>query len=107
MIGPVVAKTYLQFRAGRFVGGSFSFKEYRYAEVRAIFIEKYGAPSMERREVVRTEGGQDSVNEVLMWKGPNVVISLTRYNGELGEGGGSVTLTRATAGGSDAHDKPA
>src|SRR5262245_44036184 len=48
-----------------------SFESNDYETLKEIFIERYGKPTSSQHEPYKTQGGAESTNETLMWKGPH------------------------------------
>ena len=92
-IGPVHVKVYLGFLPDRPVKPesklghvSLSFKPDDYETLKQIFVERYGKPTALQHEPYKTQGGAESVNEIVMWKGPHSFIDLRRYGSRITEG---------------------
>ena len=91
-IGPVHVKVYLGFLPDRPVKPesklgqvSFSFKPQDFETLKEIFIERYGKPTSAGHEPYKTQGGAESTNEILIWKGPHSFIDLRRYGSRITE----------------------
>jgi hypothetical protein len=64
----------------------FSFASEDYETLKKIFIERYGKPASLQQEPYKTQGGAESTNEILMWKGPHALIRLSRFGNRITEG---------------------
>ncbi|MCA1625999.1 MAG: hypothetical protein LC778_19825 [Acidobacteria bacterium] len=56
-----------------------------------MFVEKYGEPTSISDDVVTTAMGAKYQNQSLTWFGDEVIITLSRYGGNVNEGLGSIT----------------
>ena len=65
---------------------SLSFKPKDYETLKEIFIQRYGKPTSSQQEPYKTQGGAESTNETLMWKGPHSFINLSRYGSRITDG---------------------
>jgi hypothetical protein len=65
---------------------SLSFEPNAYETLKEIFIERYGKPVSSQHEPYKTQGGAESINEILMWKGPHSFIYLSRFGNRITEG---------------------
>jgi hypothetical protein len=92
-IGPVHVKVYLGFLPDRPVkpestlsSVSLSFEPKDYETLKEIFNKRYGKPTSSQQEPYKTQGGAESTNETLIWKGPHSFIYLSRYGNRITEG---------------------
>jgi hypothetical protein len=53
-----------------------SFESKNYETLKEILLERYGKPTSSQHEPYKTQGGAESTNETLMWKGPHSFIIL-------------------------------
>jgi hypothetical protein len=93
-IGPVSVTLYLRFLPesqpvqpeSKLSGVLLSFESKNYETVKDILVERYGKPTSTQHEPYKTQGGAESTNEILMWKGPHSSIYLTRFGSRITEG---------------------
>lgn len=62
-----------------------------FEKAKEMFISKYGRPSTSTIQQVKTKAGASFGNDVLIWKGQKVTISLTRYSDDINTFGVSVS----------------
>jgi len=62
-----------------------SFKSKDYDTVRAVLIEKYGAPSQSEHAPMKTVMNVELMNEKLVWQGKTVRFELDRYSGNVND----------------------
>ncbi|PRA56832.1 hypothetical protein CQZ98_08220 [Pseudomonas sp. MYb115] len=55
----------------------------QFAKFRDLLIQKYGKPSMARKEVVKTKAGATFDNDKLYWQGVNITMVLSRYSDDI------------------------
>jgi hypothetical protein len=65
---------------------SLSFKSKNHETLKEIFIERYGKPTSSQHDSYKTQGGVESTNEILMWRGPHSFIRLSRLGDRITEG---------------------
>lgn len=66
-------------------------------KVKALFISKYGQPSTSTVQAVKTQAGATFENDILIWKGRRVTISLNRYSDDINTFGASVSNNEVAA----------
>jgi hypothetical protein len=69
-----------------------SFPAAEYTVMRDIFIDRYGPPTVTKRETLQNRMGATFTNEILEWVGARVVIDLRRYGSTLDDGQAVVGL---------------
>ncbi|WP_337153545.1 hypothetical protein [Pseudomonas protegens] len=67
-----------------------------YDTVKAMFIQKYGKPVLQKAEAVRTKVGASFQNEKLYWDGKKVAIILKKYEDSIDKSSVSV-INKAVA----------
>lgn len=75
------------YENGALVTVSLSFRSSAYADLRDVFIDKFGPPHHVQIGTLKTRMNVEVENETLMWKGVNVFVSLSRYDDKITEGG--------------------
>jgi len=55
----------------------------RFEDLVTIFIEKYGKPSERIPQTVKTKGGAEFKDELILWKGKVVTIMIKKYDGDI------------------------
>ncbi len=78
-LGPARVSETFTFDAGdHFVRAEMLFESGQFAEVREIYLAKFGEPSERKSERVLSSGVQFD-NEILTWKGAKVTVELRQY----------------------------
>lgn len=80
-IGPVIVLARFWFPHGKFATAhlTLDFNPTDYANLRQIFIERYGSPTSTTTGKVKTKIGGEFPDEKLSWSGPKVFILLEKY----------------------------
>lgn len=68
----------------------------RFEDLVNIFIKKYGEPSQRIPQTVKTKGGAEFQNELLLWKGKAVTIVITKYDGDINTTSASLQSNAST-----------
>jgi len=89
-LGAIRISAIYKFRRNHFVRVDLRFESNRFAEVLSIFVERYGRPTSEQRQMVQNRMGAQFENHIVTWEGPKIVINAQRYGADLNEG--SATL---------------
>lgn len=74
------------FYDDKFVQVKLTFATEAFDELRAIFIERYGPPTDERKAAVKTQAGGTFTNDVVTWSGERVIVRIERYFTSLDTG---------------------
>jgi hypothetical protein len=91
-IGPVAVSVHLQFLPdngnpeSKLSSVFLSFDSGSYETLKEIFIKRYGKPTSLQRQPYKTQGGLQSTNEILSWRGPHSFIELNRHGSHISHG---------------------
>jgi hypothetical protein len=80
------------FHKDRFVEAVGTFENPNYELVKAVFIERYGAPTRAQVQTVQSAAGATFENETLHWGGKNVDVTLSRFGDRVDTGNVHVYL---------------
>lgn len=78
-LGPARVYGFWTFRNGGFDQVNLTFVAGQYPEVKAIFLARYGEPTTQRTQPIRS-GEPPVQNEILEWTGERVSIELRRFH---------------------------
>jgi hypothetical protein len=81
---------YLFPKDGKLEMAIIRFKPAEYRKLRDVFVERYGAPMLARRET-SGRGCAQVVNEIAVWSGERIVMDLRRFNSKT-EGRATIML---------------
>lgn len=68
----------------------------RFEDLVTIFIKKYGEPSQRIPQTVKTKGGAEFKDELLLWKGKAVTIVIKKYDGDINTASASLQSNAST-----------
>jgi hypothetical protein len=106
MIGPVPTQIGYGFgKENKFEMAMLSFIPGHYENMKAIFVERYGAPSSTMQQPVKNRMGATFTNEIAIWAGERVVISLSRFGSKLDESRAVISLKSAVDSGAEEKKK--
>ena len=91
-IGDVGVSLRYYLRDDKLVEVEGSFESKGFDELRKVFIEVYGRPHQTAHTPARTALGVMVVDEDLFWAGKRVSILLSKYLGNINDGGFSISL---------------
>jgi hypothetical protein len=89
-VGTVKTYTRLLLRDGGLDAVIVAFPASDFATIKPIFIERYGQPTSTSTPEFQTKAGTRFENEVLLWVGKKVHVSLRRYGDSLTFGTGRI-----------------
>lgn len=73
-----------------YVGTRLAFDTDDYDRMRAIFVERYGPPTLRAEEPFQSRGGAKATNETLSWKGTRATVTMERFAGTISKARASV-----------------
>jgi hypothetical protein len=91
-LGSVRVTFHYRFRDDKFVSAALGFPPTDFSRIRAIFVERYGAPTKRREERFETRSRLRATNQVLVWEGRKVMLELRLYGRTLDTGLADITL---------------
>lgn len=80
-IGSIKVKSHLSFKP-EFTEVLVEFSPENFELMKAIFIEKYGKPHAAKHKLKANEPDTEAQNEILIWHGETVSVSLKKYFGD-------------------------
>lgn len=86
LVGTVKVQDFFHFRKDALVTVHMTFRSNDFENLRGVFIEKYGKPTRDQREILQNRFGAKFENETLTWAGPNVTVTLNRFASDLESG---------------------
>jgi hypothetical protein len=86
LLGDVKVDATYKFRGGRFAGVLLTFESGHYERIARIFVDRYGPPTGTEERPYRTQGGAQSTNQILEWKGALVLINVQRHGDRITRG---------------------
>jgi len=91
-VGDVGVSFTYYFRDNKLVDISGDFNSENYEALRDILIAAYGKPHQSQHTVERTAIGATFRNETLFWSGKRVNVLISKYMGNIEDGGFSISL---------------
>jgi len=91
-IGDVGVTFTFYFRDNKLVEIDGSFNSSEYAKLRDVFIAAYKQPHTSQHNIERTALGAKVADESLGWTGKRVAVFITKYLGNITDGGFSISL---------------
>lgn len=91
-IGDVSVKGYFFLRRDRFVRVYITFDPKQFSALAGAFEERYGAPTRQSEDEMKTRGGLSFTNVTKEWAGQKVMITLKKYAGKYSEGSAQLEL---------------
>ena len=93
-VGPVHVVPTFYFSDGGLARVILEFSPSAYDALRSIFVERYGAPTSEQREPVKTGAGAEFVNEIAIWDGGIAAVRLEKYSGKITDGRATIRTAK-------------